>query len=332
MSVRATGVGVCASAVLMAVLAGCGPGAPATPPASPPPSLAVAVTAVPSDSTPSPLPTVLASPVDGQPSSSATPSPSEATSTLGPTADAPSKPPSSVASVDWYPWLPPIDQSIQATLPLDSFVRTTSVVPVSAVPGGPPYRFDTGELDPADQRPLMGLPPGGLMIVVHGPVVLDDLEWYVLTPAQIAVDFPTGWVPLTDLRGRPYVVPDPFSCPSDPISSSELVEWSLTDGLPACYGADIVTIVGRLDCGPDVDQFVIGPSWLASGACRFDGPPTVYGLDPDLPDGRYAVTGRFLHPDAARCRPSDGASTTEALLSAVLHCRRAFVASTAAPA
>jgi hypothetical protein len=319
--------------LLAAVVAGCGAPTPMTQTQSPASSPAVVSSAGHSEST-SATSGLVATPVGALPSSTAASSPSNATRTPRPTLTprpTSTEPPSGAASVDWYPWLPPIDQSIEPALRVDSFVRTTSVVPVSGVPGGPPYRFDTGEPDPANQLPLMGLPPGALMTVVHGPVVVDEVEWYVLTPAQIAIDFPTGWVPLAGADGRPYVVPDPFICPTDPIPSSELAEWSLTDGLPVCYGTEIVTIVGRLECGPDMDPFVTGPAWLASGACRFDGPPTVYGLDPDLPDGRYAVTGRFLHPDAARCRPSDGASTTEALLSAVLHCRRAFVASTAAP-
>jgi hypothetical protein len=68
---------------------------------------------------------------------------------------------------------------------------------------------------------------------------------------------------------------------------------------------------------------------LEHGRCQFDGPPSVYGLDPDLAPGRYAVTGHFLDGQARDCRSVDGGATPEDRLDAVLHCRRAFVATSA---
>jgi hypothetical protein len=105
----------------------------------------------------------------------------------------------------------------------------------------------------------------------------------------------------------------------------------LTDGLPACYGEADITIVGDLRCDAAADPFVTGATWLARGVCRFEAPPTVYRLDPDLAPGRYAVTGHFMDREARDCRSADGDGSPYGQLVAVLHCRRAFVATSADP-
>jgi hypothetical protein len=259
------------------------------------------------------------------PSNAATPTPSsEALSDPSAVTDSRETP------FDWYPWLPVADPTVVPSLAMDSFVRTASLLPVSAEPGGPPYRFDTGDPDPST-HPLMGVNAGTLLTVLRGPVIVDNVEWYLFAPAQLATDVPTGWSPLSGPDGNPLVKAAEVPCPGSPMTSARLWKLQLTDGLPACYGATVITISGRLKCSREPDSFATGADWLAAGSCHFDGAPTVFGLDPELPPGRYAVTGSFLHPAAAACRPMDGGENAVDRLSAVLHCRRGFVAIGAQP-
>jgi hypothetical protein len=217
-------------------------------------------------------------------------------------------------------------------LRVDSFVTVRAdVVPVSETPGGPPFRFDTGDPDPST-HPLIGFPKDGLFVVLHGPVVVDGIQWYLFTPAQIAIDIPTGWSPLRTRGGETYFRRRAIECPASPMTTAQLGRIMLTDGLPACYGDREITIVGDLRCTSEADPYASGPSWLAGGTCRFDVPPTVYGLDADLAPGRYAVTGSFLDEQARDCRWVDGRTTSLDRLHAVLYCRRAFVATSADPA
>ena len=246
------------------------------------------------------------------------------------TSPSPVSPPSpSAATTSWYPWLPAIDPTVDAALQIDTFVTAQAeVVPVSDTPGGLPFRFDTGDPDPAT-HPLMGFQKGGLLVVLHGPVVVDDIQWYFLAPAQLAVDVPTGWSPAWTPDGTAYLQPSALTCPTDPMTTEQLQRIVLTDGLPACFGNTEVTIVGDLRCEAGPDTVATGAAWLTGGICRFETPPVVYGLDPNLEPGRYAVTGHFLDELARDCRSLDGDETAQSLLDAVLHCRRAFVATSA---
>jgi hypothetical protein len=237
--------------------------------------------------------------------------------------------PSSSAGGGLFPWLPPVDPDIAATFQVDTFVTARAdVVPVSGIPGGPPYRFDTGEPDPSS-HPLLGFMKGTLLVVVHGPVVVEGVEWYLLTPAQLSVDVPTGWSPISSESGEPLFEPGTFDCLTSPIAAEQLSPFALTDGLPVCYGATELTIVGELVCRPEPDSFATGATWLEGGICSFDAPLSVYGLDPELAPGRYEVTGHFDDSQSRDCRPPDGDQSPEARLNAVLLCRRAFVATSA---
>lgn len=235
-------------------------------------------------------------------------------------------------SAGWFPWLPPIDQTVDASFERDSFVTAVAdVVPVSGEPGGPPYRFDTGEPDPSS-HPLIGFMRGGLLVVLHGPVVVEGIEWYLLTPAQLSIDVPTGWSPVASRAGVPWLERSAFDCPTSPLTTGDLAPLMLTDGLPACYGDAEVTIVGELGCDAQLDRWVTGPSWVEGGVCQFGVPPSIYGLQADLPAGRYAVTGHFDDTEARDCRSTDGDDSDTGRLTAILHCRRAFVATSVVPA
>lgn len=271
--------------------------------------------------------------VPGTPSPSPTASPARSPSPSPTPTEAPSVSPSpSVADASWYPWLPAIDTSVEASFHVDTFVTgRVDVVPVSETPGGPPFRFDTGDPDPST-HPLIGFQKDSPLVVLHGPVVVDDAQWYLLTPAQLSVDTPSGWSPAAARDGTPYLAPGAVACPPSPIRPAALEKLMLTDGLPVCYGDREVTIVGDLRCDARSDTFAVGATWLAGGICGFGPPPSVYGLDPGLSAGMYSVTGHFLDPEARGCRSADGDTSPTNRLAAVLHCRRAFVAESAVPA
>jgi hypothetical protein len=227
--------------------------------------------------------------------------------------------------------MPAVDTTVEAAFRVDDFVAGRGqVVPVSETPGGPPFRFDTGDPDPST-HPLMGFGAESLLVVLQGPVVVDDVHWYLLTPAQIAVDVPTGWSPVSTPEGEPYLERRDRPCPADPIDTELLSALMLTNGLPACFGNAEITITGELRCTAESDPFVKGAAWLDGGMCRFETTPSVYGLDSNLAPTKYAVTGHFLDEQARGCQALDGDATPVGRLEAVLHCRRAFVATSAEP-
>ena len=196
---------------------------------------------------------------------------------------------------------------------------------MSATPGGAPYRYPQGDADPTDD-PVTGYGKGLKLIALHGPVVVDGVQWYLLAPAQLVIDVYTGWAPVTSPEGLPLLGPTTFRCPRSPLGAEELEPHALTDGLPGCYGSSAVTVTGDLTCGSTPDPWVVGPAWLMGGTCHLAGTHfTIYGLDGALAPGRYAVTGRFDDPGATECIEADESSATDRM-HAVLHCRRGMVA------
>ena len=300
-----------AAILTVLVLAACS-AAPGTSNAFGPSSAPVVPTATPNVD-PSQLASVMPSPA-GKPSPSTGLAPSPA-----PTPES------------WYPWLPPIDTTVVAEFGVDTFVTGRGpVVPVSATPGGPPLRSDTG-----DAAPLRGFQAGWLLVVLHGPVVVDDMPWYLLTPATNSSDIPTGWSPALSPDAEPYLERWDVVCPTDPISIAQLAPIGLMDGFPACYGSSEVTITGDLSCDAEPHGWATGPAWLEAGVCRFAAPqtvpPTVFGVEPNLEPGTYAVTGHFLDEGARDCQAVDGETFEGDPLGALLYCRRAFVATLAEP-
>ena len=263
---------------------------------------------------PSPSPTRVAP----DPSNTPAPSPtSPAAASPAPSADSPSP----------FSWLAPIDTSVDATFRADEFVTAEiELVPVSEKPGGAPFRMDTGDPDPAT-HPLIGYGKDMLLVVLHGPVVVDDVQWYFLTPAQLLIDVPTGWAPAVTPDGAATLAPAAYSCPPSPMTVDQLEPTQLVDGLAACYGSAEITIAGDLACTAEPVSWVTGAPWLAGGSCSFDSGAhfRVFGLDPNLAPGRYAVTGHFDDPAARECRSPEDPDAF--IASAILSCRNAFVAS-----
>jgi hypothetical protein len=284
----------------------------------------------PSPSVPSPTLATASPAVSPTPTSTATPTPAATPTPKATRTPAPTRSPAPITS-SLYPWLAEVDPGVAATFDIDTFVSPrVEVLPVSETPGGEPYRYDTGDPDPST-HPLMGFPQRAVLVVLHGPVLVDGVEWYLLTEARLVIDAPIGWSPATSPDGSPWLQQHALDCPSSPMTIEELSPLGLTDGLPVCYGDSRLTIVGDLTCSPEIDAFVVGASWLDGGRCSFDSPPSVYGLASNLPTGRYRVTGHFGDPEVRRCRPTDGGDSPTERLAAVLHCRRGFVATSATP-
>lgn len=265
---------------------------------------------------------------------SSSPAPSAASETSRPTsAPTPASTPDAA-----YPGVPPLEPGIVGTLEIDSFATAAvDIVPASEVPGGPPWRFDTGDPDPST-HPVIGFGRGLPLVVLYGPVVVDGVEWYLLTSAVLAVDVPVGWSPMTAPDSSDWVVPTTLACPPSPMTVEQLAPLGLTDGLAACYGDAEITIESGLVCNLQPDRWATGPTWMEGGVCEFEADPavdamhaSVYGLGGDLPSGRYRVTGHFDDPQSRICR-EPGDDTDASRLVAVLHCRKGFVATSVDPA
>jgi hypothetical protein len=175
----------------------------------------------------------------------------------------------------------------------------------------------------------MGVMGGAALFVVHGPVLKNGAEWYLVTPAQLSVDFPTGWTRRAAGDETPMLGPSDLRCPGNPATAAEVGALQTTYGLAACYDTDDVVITGDLSCDPKPSDYVTGASWLAGGTCRLEGMyRTIYGLEADTPSGTYTVTGHFNDSEAAACTSTDGAADPDGQgrLLAVLECRSSFVA------
>jgi hypothetical protein len=313
-----------------ALVAACGSGPVAVGPASPSPTAVAKASPRQSPSFGSPTTWTGSLSVSTTAAPAATPTPAAAATRTGTATHTPTATRSPApTTTSLVPWLPKVDPAVASTFDIDTFVSPrVAVLPVSETPGGEPYRYDTGDPDPST-HPLMGFPQRAVLVVLHGPVLVEDVEWYLLTEARLAIDVPVGWAPASGPDGSQWLQPQAVDCPRSPMTIDELWRLSLTDGLPVCYGTAEVAISGDLTCSPEVDTFVVGASWLQGGRCSFGPPPSVYGLASDLPDGRYEVTGHFSDRETPNCRSADGVSSELERLAAVLHCRRAFVATSA---
>lgn len=295
--------------------------------------VATLITACSGAAQPSPSPSV--TPAASPSMEASAPAPPSPAPTAAPTASStpsltPAAPPSTATS-ELFPWLPPVDTSLESAFHPDDLVFVdASQLPVSPEPGAPPYRFDMGEPDPS-ANPPMSWGVELLLVVLHGPVVVDGVPWYLLTPAQLVIDAPTGWAPAVSPDGGRLLERASYECPTSPIQPGRLAHVSFTDGWPACYGDREITLEGVPSCDRDPDPRVTGPDWLVGPVCSLDAPPSIYGLGTHVPPGRLSMTGHFDDPAARDCRPVDGDTSSSARLNAILECRRAFVATSVTP-
>ena len=62
---------------------------------------------------------------------------------------------------------------------------------------------------------------GQALVVTHGPVLVDGAEWYLVTPAHLATDAPTGWARREADDGTALLGTEAtWHCPGNPILAS----------------------------------------------------------------------------------------------------------------
>jgi hypothetical protein len=275
----------------------------------------------------------------------------------------------------------PLDLSVvppSASLPalgdLASPVPSSSASPASSqVPSGPgfgaPLAPDTiadvvsGRLrirsapriadDSNKYEPLLDV--GDRLLVLDGPVVANDYEWYQVMawrPGDLYASWPIGWVSRGDHEGNPWIRASVDPCPTGPITMG-VVEALHPQERVACFGdrplrlrAYVTGEAGLEPCLPESGNACIdGPAWLTGYGGSFAqvdtqvdtpsiaGPPLA--IDPNgplppsaLPTGVMVdLDGAFDHPAARECRPGatgPGAEPLE-LAAARMACRARFV-------
>jgi hypothetical protein len=202
--------------------------------------------------------------------------------------------------------------------------------------------------DSIKYEPLLGV--GARLMILEGPVVANDYEWYQVAawdPATPQAAFPAGWVSRGDHDGTPWISAKDV-CPRDTITIADVVGLAPAERV-ACFGDRELRLRAYVggsndpyECTADPGCDVDGPRWLTDlggWTAEVDsrtndapaGPPLV--VDPaapvaerSLPNGSMVeIVGSFDHPASQQCRALSGAAsgvTTDA--AARLACRARF--------
>lgn len=211
--------------------------------------------------------------------------------------------------------------------------------------------------DSIKYEPLLDV--GDHLLILDGPVVANDYEWYQVTawrPGNLYASFPVGWVSRGDNDGAPWIRARADACPSGAITMAVVVGLRPEERV-ACFADRQLRLRGFVSggvetvrCIPDPDiACVEGPVWLTGyGGWRAEedtevevpslgGPQLV--LDPNGPvaaealpgNGMVDFVGAFDHPAAADCRPGATGPGAQTLTAPVarLACRMRFVVSEA---
>lgn len=267
------------------------------------------------------------------------------------------------------PSLPALgDGNVESPLPSSSAEPESSDV-VSGPRFGSPLPADTiaevvsGRLrirsaprvadDSIKHEPLLDV--GDRLLVLGGPVVASDYEWYEVTawrPGNLYASWPVGWVARGDHDGNPWIRASVDACPTGAITM-EIVEALHPEERVACFGDRPLRlrayVSGEVDDAPCIPEpetaCVDGPAWLTGKGGAFAGAdtwvdtPSIGGpqlaIDPNgpvptsalAPGGMVDIEGAFDHPAAGDCRPGaigPGAGPIE-LSAARLECRARFV-------
>ncbi len=206
-------------------------------------------------------------------------------------------------------------------------------------------------------EPLLDV--GDRVVILDGPVVANDYEWYQVMawrPGNLYASWPVGWVARGDHDGTSWLRPRADACPTGTITM-EVVEALHPQERVACFGDDPLRLRAFVfggsepaECAAEANVACIdGPAWLTShgGTAIVDasmdtpsiGGPTL-AFDPEgrvpasaLPSGAMVdLEGAFDHPAAGECRPGLAGPDAEPLAATVarLSCRARFVVTSVA--
>jgi hypothetical protein len=211
-------------------------------------------------------------------------------------------------------------------------------------------------VDAGSDRYTPLLPKGTDLYVISGPKPGSGYHWYEVSPISFKVkglvewpqtiigDGMTGWVPVADRDGEPWLAHGDAAGPPAPRDVESLAGLTIGARL-ACFSQVPITLQARLlQHGCDVDwSGEMRPSWFQDATDGLTLAPAApapvskdLGCDTDVlflhmdPDGTrpprlpvdevVTVTGTFDHPAAAACRftPWEGAAVDSD------YCRYAF--------
>jgi hypothetical protein len=207
--------------------------------------------------------------------------------------------------------------------------------------------------DSIKHEPLLDV--GDRLLVLDGPVMASDYEWYLVMawrPGDLYASWPVGWVSRGDHDGSPWIRPSAAPCPTGVITM-EIVESLHPQERVACLGDRPLHlrayVSGDTETEPCVPEpgtaCVDGPAWLtgyggsSAQADTWIDTPSIGGpqlaIDPEGPVSASALTpggmvdleGAFDHPAAGDCRPGAKGPGTPAFepAAARLECRARFV-------
>ncbi len=207
--------------------------------------------------------------------------------------------------------------------------------------------------DSIKHEPLLDV--GDRLLVLDGPVVASDYEWYLVSawrPGNLYASWPVGWVSRGDHDGSPWIRPSVDPCPTGAVTMA-VVESLLPQERVACFSdrtlrlrAYVSSEAGTGPCVPEpTTACVDGPAWLtgdggwSAAADTWVDTPSIGGpqlaIDPNGPLPTSALTaggmvdleGAFDHPAASECQPGANGPDAQALEPAVarLSCRARIV-------
>lgn len=207
--------------------------------------------------------------------------------------------------------------------------------------------------DSIKYEPLLDV--GDRLLILDGPVVANDYEWYQIMawrPGNLYESWPVGWVARGDHDGTPWLSRRASSCPTGTITM-QVVEGLHPQERVACFGDRPLRLRAYVSGGADDPACIAeaniacvdGPTWLTGQGgwtARNDvyvdtpsigGPPLAIhpnGSVPasDMPSGGMVdLDGAFDHPAARDCRPGPAGQGAEPVVASVarLSCRARFV-------
>jgi hypothetical protein len=195
------------------------------------------------------------------------------------------------------------------------------------------------------------LQPGDRMVVLDGPVIGQNYEWYLVAvwrPSAPALSWPVGWVARAGHDGEVWFQATSVSCPASPISIEALATLAPVDRL-ACYHdtpIEVRAVIGSaaVDCDQAHEGCPTGPDWLATGTLRASISAAVEGATPSVPialdpasgltadtlqaAGVVKLRGAFDANAASTCAPDPARAGPDGPLTpieAMLRCRTEFV-------